>query len=60
MATDQASDGRGGEFFLAALVRWFSRWWRREPFQERTTRRWPVSHNSHRANPSVTIRAQHG
>lgn len=30
MAIDQASDGRGGESFLAALVRWFSRWWRRE------------------------------
>lgn len=31
MAIDQASDGRGGESFLAALLRWFSRWWRREP-----------------------------
>ena len=31
MATDQASDGRGEESFLAALRRWFLRWWRREP-----------------------------
>ena len=31
MATDQASDGRGEESFLAALRRWLLRWWRREP-----------------------------
>ena len=37
MATDQASDGRGEESFLAALMRWFSRWWRRGPSSREET-----------------------
>ena len=37
MATDQASDEHGEESFLAALMRRFLRWWRREPSSREET-----------------------